>query len=292
MDRFRERAAHDWTEDSIRLISTPSQSAKKTFYYVQEVGHFRTKPGYFTERQQLHSYLIVYTLAGKGYLDYRGRRYVLGPNQAFFIDCREYQFYKTDSHDLWEILWVHFNGSNSRSYYEQFAKYGSPVIRLGEEANAAGLIRNMIQLHRHKDVRTEMLTSQYLVQLLTQLLLATSPMPQIDAYLPPVIENVVRDLDRRFQEKISLDSLAYRHAISKFHLVREFKKYTGYTPNEYVIHSRITYAKELLTYTDLTVGQIAEQVGMDHVSHFIDLFKKRVEMTPVAFRKKWQRPHP
>jgi hypothetical protein len=30
--------------------------------------------------------------------------------------------------------------------------------------------------------------------------------------------------------------------------------------------------------------------GIDNVSHFIALFKRREELTPLAFRRKWQRP--
>lgn len=289
MGTYVERAAYDWTEDSVRLIATPSLTAKSMYFYVQEIGHFRTQPDYFTERQHLNSYLVVYTLAGKGYLNYQGKMYTVGPHQAFFIDCMNYQFYQTDRTDLWELLWVHFNGNSSRGYYEQFARNGSPVVTFGESNPIAGIMAQLLETHRQKDVRTEPLSSKYLVDLLTELLLATNPLESSDSFLPAHIQKIAADLDKRFQEKISLDQLAKKHAISKYHLLREFKRYTGFTPNEYVINCRITYAKELLTYSDLTIGAIASQTGMDNVSHFINLFKKRVEMTPLAYRKKWQR---
>ncbi|NGQ96716.1 AraC family transcriptional regulator [Brevibacillus sp. SYP-B805] len=292
MKPYSERAAHAWTEDSVRIIATPSVTAKSTFYYVQEVGWFRTRPPYFTERENLNSYLVVCTLAGKGYLHYKGKWYTLGANQVFFIDCMEYQFYKTDEHELWEMVWVHFNGSGSRGYYEQFMKNGSPVVTFEKGCDTvASIIRQLIDIHRQKDVRTEPLSSFLLVHLLTELLLAANaPSHSAGLFLPSYLEQILRDLDKRFHEKISLDQLAKRHAVSKFHLVREFKKYTGFTPNEYLINRRITYAKELLIYSDLTVSAIASRVGIDNVSHFINLFKDRVEMTPLAFRKKWQRP--
>ena len=288
MDTYMENAAHDWTEDSVRIIATPSQLAKSTFYYVQEIGHFMTRPHYYTERKHLHSYLIVYTLSGMGYLHYRGKDYTVGPGQVFFIDCREYQLYKTDSRHAWEILWVHFEGSSSRGYYEQFAKHGSPVVAPENPHLIGNIIHNLLQLHRSKDIRTETLSSKYIVDLLTQMLLATNPAEGEGAFLPSVLEQVVRDLNKRFHEPISLDQLSKQHAISKFHLVRQFKKYTGFTPHEYVINCRITYAKELLTYSDLTVAEIAARTGIHNVSHFINLFKQRAEMTPLAYRKKWK----
>ncbi|MED4581258.1 AraC family transcriptional regulator [Brevibacillus choshinensis] len=289
MGTYMEKAAHDWTNDSVRIIATPSLVAKSTYFYVQEVGHFRTLPTYFTERQHLNSFLVVYTLAGKGYLRYRNHEYELRPHHVFFIDCHNYQYYKTDKNDLWEMAWVHFNGSSSRGYYEQFLKNGSPVISADDNSPIPVIIGQLLEANRQNDVRTEPLSSKYLVDILTELLLATSPPQATGAFLPDHIQKIISDLDKRFQEKISLDQLASQHAISKYHLLRECKKYTGYTPNEYLIHRRITYAKELLTYSDLTIAAIAHQTGVDNVSHFINLFKQRAEMTPLAYRKKWQR---
>uniref|UniRef100_UPI003568068E helix-turn-helix transcriptional regulator n=1 Tax=Cohnella sp. TaxID=1883426 RepID=UPI003568068E len=73
-----------------------------------------------------------------------------------------------------------------------------------------------------------------------------------------------------------------------YHLSKEFKCYTGFSPNEYLIHTRITRAKELLRFTDMPVAEIALSVGVDNVSHFINLFRDRETMTPLAYRKTWR----
>lgn len=271
----------------MRLIATPSQHAKSTFFYVQEIGHFQTLPGYFTEREHLNSFLIVYTIAGTGYLKYRNQAYTLGPGQLFFIDCIEHQHYETDNQNLWEISWVHFNGVTSRGYFEQFIKGSEPVISLNAESKIPDMLEQLTQLHKQKDFRTEPLSSKILVDLLTELLItAYKPQPYTDTlpvFLPPIVDY----LDRHYNEKIRLDHLAVLFAINKFHLAKEFKKFMGYSPNEYVIDLRINKAKEWLMYSKAPVEEIAVRVGIDNVSHFINLFKKRVEMTPLAFRKKW-----
>ena len=82
MKEYLERASYTWSEDSIRFINTPTQKARSKFFYVQEVGYFKTKPPYFTERQNLNSYLIVYTISGRGILKYGGRKYPVYPGQA------------------------------------------------------------------------------------------------------------------------------------------------------------------------------------------------------------------
>ena len=52
----------------------------------------------------------------------------------------------------------------------------------------------------------------------------------------------------------------------------------------------MTHAKERLKYSDMPVSEVAARVGIDNVSHFINLFKDRAGDTPLAYRKKWQRP--
>ncbi|TXK68224.1 helix-turn-helix transcriptional regulator [Paenibacillus sp. N3.4] len=89
---------------------------------------------------------------------------------------------------------------------------------------------------------------------------------------------------------MSLDQLADEHAVSKFHLAKRFKQYTGYSPHEFLIQIRMTHAKEWLKYSDLPISEITARVGIDNTSHFINLFKDRFTQTPLAFRKKWQRP--
>ena len=106
--------------------------------------------------------------------------------------------------------------------------------------------------------------------------------------IPESIKQVIFDIEHNFKSDISLQSLAQKHNIDKFHLAKEFKKYTGSTVVEYIITNRLAYAKELLKYSDLPISEIAFKIGMHNVSHFINLFKFRENMTPLAFRKQWK----
>jgi AraC-like DNA-binding protein len=285
-----EKANYAWTEDSVRLISTPSSFAKSTLFYVQEVGFFRTLPSYFTERENLDSYLIVYTISGKGTLIYGDKSYALGPRQVFWIDCREHHHYETDPNDLWEMLWVHWNGSTMRGYYEAFMEMGQPLLTLQAGTPVPNLMKELVHIQRDKTVKTELITSKLLVDMMTELLLTSGIAGISKNEAPEYLQEIQRELDQDFQQQMNLDRLADRCAVSKYHLVKQFKRYTGFTPLEYVITCRITHAKELLKYTNLPVSEIATRVGVYNVSHFINLFKARVEETPLVFRKKWQRP--
>ncbi|MDG0791561.1 AraC family transcriptional regulator [Cohnella ginsengisoli] len=279
----------DWTADSVRLIATPSEFAQAALYFVQEVGHFYASAPYFTEREGIDSYLIVYTVAGSGRLAYRDKSYKLTPGQVFFIDCKTYQHYAACEDGPWELLWVHLNGSHARHYYEAFTGFSpSPVLALGDGSAMPGRIRSLIDLHRFHFAHTELLCSNLLTDALTELVTAASGSGQSSGDIPSYVRQAVRAIDTRYWERLTLDALASELAVSRFNLSRTFKRYIGLAPVEYLIQVRMNHAKEYLKYAELPVADIAERIGIDHVSHFINLFRDRTGLTPLAYRKQWK----
>lgn len=63
---------------------------------------------------------------------------------------------------------------------------------------------------------------------------------------------------------------------------REFKQKTGRSPRKWIIEQRLNRAKELLHTRRDSVSEVAQQVGYQHVSHFIKAYKKAFGHTPTA----------
>lgn len=287
MAKFLERASYDWSEDSIRFINTPSPKAKATFFYMQEAGYFKTKPPYFTERAGLPSFLIVYTLSGKGILHYDSKEYSLSEGQCFFIDCMNHHDYATPPAGTWEFLWVHFYGSSSVGYYQEFERNGFEILNIQNKSHFEDMLWQIIRINQKKLVSRELLTSHLILGLLTELLLLHSTDLYDNSMLPDYISGCMKYIDIHFQEELTLSLLAEKQHISKYYLSREFKHYLGITLQDYLIGTRITYAKEQLKYTNASVNDIAVSCGVPNVSHFIHLFKSRENLTPLAWRKQW-----
>lgn len=108
--KYMEKLDLTWSDDSIRFINTATPRARQTFFYVQEAGDFCTSSPYFTERENLNSFLIIYTLRGKGLLKYHGSQYSLHPGTTAYINCMEHHHYECLQKQNWEFLWLHFNG--------------------------------------------------------------------------------------------------------------------------------------------------------------------------------------
>ena len=91
-------------------------------------------------------------------------------------------------------------------------------------------------------------------------------------------------LDEHYMEKIMLEEKFF---INKFYLSKIFKEAYGTTVNNYLISKRITRAKQLLRFTDMTVDEIGAAVGMVDANYFSRMFRKVEGSSPREYRKQW-----
>jgi hypothetical protein len=108
------------------------------------------------------------------------------------------------------MYWVHFQGSSSRIYYEQFMKEQRPVLQLPEDNQVAQTIEQLIRLHMNKDVRTELQSSKLIVQILTELLFyrMTGEQAEHQTFLPYYIEGMRSYIEKNAGRKLTLDELS------------------------------------------------------------------------------------
>lgn len=288
-DSLFERYSSSWTSDSVRLFSTPSAATRQSLMYVQEVGYFNTYPPYFTERAHLSSYLIVHTLSGHGRLTYKNTTYDLSAGQTFMLDCQTFHHYECAADTAWEILWLHFNGLSAAGYYRMFNDYAAPVVHSSEGSSAIeqNLLR-ILSLTKHKDVHSELICANLIGNTLTEMIINNSVKTLELTPMPAYIRTAVDHINKQYSQAISLDYLAKLTNVSKYYLSHEFTKHMGKSIQAYLSEQRLNHAKELLLYSGETVNEIAYACGFNHVSHFINLFKRNEGLTPLAYRKEWQ----
>ncbi len=285
--KYIERADYTWSEDSVRLINTSSLSSRKNFFYVQEAGHFKTEFPYFTERANLESFLMFYTLSGYGILRYGNCTMRIGKNTALLLNCMERHHYECPRNVNWEFLWIHFNGASALGYYNEYSKNSVAPVEFESENTVLKDMETVISLTEQRLPHYELLSSKYITNILTELVIANSREVEADAQAPPYIDRVLKIIENRFTEELNLEMLAYESGVSMYHLSREFKRYVGITYSEYIMLKRINHSKELLRSTDLSVEEISYKCGFNYTSHFSHVFKKYEKCTPLKFRNSW-----
>lgn len=91
-------------------------------------------------------------------------------------------------------------------------------------------------------------------------------------------------LQDNYHRNILFTQVAERFGMSVRTLNRRFKNAVGQSPLEYLQNVRINTAKDLLKTSNLSIGDIADKVGYQDTSYLTVLFKKRLAITPNAYR--------
>ena len=100
-----------------------------------------------------------------------------------------------------------------------------------------------------------------------------------------VLRRAIRFVNEKLDTKLKWDEIATAIGMDPFTFGRGFKLATGMTPHQYVIRCRLRRAMKLLAREELTLADIALEVGVSCQSHLTNLFRKHLGTTPGAIRE-------
>lgn len=95
---------------------------------------------------------------------------------------------------------------------------------------------------------------------------------------------LVDEVDSSLDAPLSLDVLASRAGISKFHLHHVFRVLTGLPLMEYVRRRRLSASLEALLETDRPIIDIALEYGFEYEQSYIRAFQRRFGISPGRYR--------
>ena len=271
---------------SSRIIYTPSTFARTSLLHLQEVGYLQAVHPHISQRENLVSFLCFIVLSGEGELSYEGQTYQLHAGDCVFIDCRKAYSHST-SDNLWSLQWCHFYAPSLPAVYEKYKERGGrPVFHPDDLTPFTSLLTELYNLASSSDYIRDMRINEKLGSLLA-LLMEQSWHPESMTVSRKRLElaAVKEYLDEHYTEKIALDDLSEHFFINKFYLSKIFKETYGTTVNNYLISKRITRAKQLLRFTDMTVDEIGAAVGMADANYFSRMFRKVEGISPREYRK-------
>lgn len=270
---------------SNRVLYTPSSFARTSLLFLQETGSLRATKAHTSARENLSSFLFFIVLEGSGELIYEGISYELTEGSCVFIDCEKAYSHSTST-NLWSLKWCHFNGPEMKGIYDKYkARGGKPVFL--STLDYSSLLDSLYSTASSDSYVRDMKINSILSNLLTLLMEDSWNPGEALADKQKEIRKVRLYLEENYSSKLSLDDLSTLFYIDKFYLCEQFKEQYGVSVMDYLISVRITEAKKLIRFTDKTLDDIADEVGINGAAYFSRLFKKVEGVSPSEFRKMW-----
>ena len=138
------------------------------------------------------------------------------------------------------------------------------------------ILKTPLKDEEQQDVSIKLLEQGF--ELLSSVELKT--VNEIKSFLLETLDNTDRILEKNMSYNLS------QHLAKDYsYLSKLFSKYEGRTIENYLISLRIERAKELLSYNEKTISEIAIELGFSSIAHLSNQFKKYVGKTPSKFRK-------
>lgn len=253
-------------------------------------GHFQSGSGYYAYRPQgTDDYLMIYTLAGLGRFRMPDQRqYLCRPHEIILCAPGTYQDYGVEeSLSYWDLLWTHF-----RPRTDWLDLLGWPVLESGlmKLEVPEGPSRHQIvqQFYRVHELALSIgdLRDRLAMNALEGLLLMCEQInpDRANHRSDHRIRQVMDEITRRLSQRITLESLADLAGLSPSRFGHLFQEIVGISPMDFVERQRIERSKQLLAVTSLSIKEISRHVGYDNPFYFSLRFKKRVGVSPKAYR--------
>lgn len=272
--------------ESYRIINTPSEFAKANLFYTQEAGFLKSLKSHISQREQLNSYLFLIVISGSGHFTYKGVIHKLREGNCILINCNYQYSHQSNENDQWTLMWLHFNGKNVEPYITHYEISNTDVIfKTDIKTTYTTIIKSCLELMNTNNIQTEFLLSKMITDLLTLCITQNKNIPN-QKHMEKI--TLVKEyIDNNFESKISLSGISQEFYTSKYYLAREFKKYYCMTIGDYVSGKRITFAKELLRFTNKTIEEISALCGIEDTNYFAKVFRKLEGCSPSDYKKRW-----
>lgn len=233
-------------------------------------------------------YQLIYVASGKAHFYFEDREELVTAGHMVLYRPREVQKYVYYGTDQTEVYWVHFTGSDVKNILRQYGiSDNMHIFYCGALLEYQSLFRLMIQeLQMCREDYQELL-AMLLRHILILIHRQMNNVKKADSgFMTEEIDLAVSYFNEYYNTDICIEEYAASRHMSTSWFIRNFRKYTGFTPMQYILEIRISNAESLLEATEYNITEISRIVGYENPLYFSRLFKKSKGLSPSEYRKR------
>ena len=262
-----------------------------------EVFHYKdSHPG--TEEVHHHDfYEIYFFLSGSVLYNIESRSYLLTPGDVLLISPMELHqpMFGQDQREYERIvLWI------DKQFLEGFTLAGEVFTACFDTDNPnhvnllrpeganrqflTFLLEQLISESSSKEPYQEISAMSYLSQVLVLLnrLALQQRKEEPAAAQDSAVYSVLGYINEHYNENLSLDDLANRFFVSKYHRAREFQRLVGTSVHRYIVQKRLVMAKQMLS-AGKPSSEVYQSCGFGDYSNFYRAFKAEYQISPKEY---------
>ncbi len=256
--------------------------------YITDIGYYPNAQFHTRERKNgCNQFVLIYCVKGEGWYKINEEKRALKENQLAILPPNIAHKYGADKTNPWSIYWVHFAGENADSI----------VRHLRSEDSFSPI---SIAIDEHRDiVFNKIFLSLEIADNMDNMLDAYLSFPYYLTSFRPIlfkennllnehnpIEKSISFMKTKLNTMVALKELAENVSLSVSHYSTLFQQKTHNSPINYFLFLKMQHACQYLENTELSVKQIAVEIGYDDPFHFSRTFKNIIGISPKGFRNR------
>ncbi len=270
-------------EKSDLYFSSPSPTAKRLYFYPISAGHYYCEKNYRLVRESFNSIFITYIIDGSFTYVLGGNHVAAHKGEVVILNCfKPHEYY---ANNYFESIWVHIDGQNCLDFYKEITKNEGNTIKCSDAQHVQSLLFRLFDNVKNEKNSNEVNMSLDIYKLLTELSNPVHISTNNNTSYEESIMEARTYITEHLGDRLTVKQISKTIHMSPSHFSMVFKQQTGFSPYDYVLVTRLNKAKDYLQSTDLTVSQIAYEVGFNSDANFIYFFKQHTGISPNKFRR-------
>lgn len=265
-----------------------------------EYFHYKDDPHLEVGYHSHDFYEIYFLLSGKVTYLIEGKSYSLKPWDILIINNKDLHKPIIESGSVYEriVIWINPDyirklctpSSDLLTCFESTSKNRYSLLRPGAEMlnSIKNTVFKLEKVLFANSFGSDILTGTYLTELIVLINKAYLDTDVVsieeDISYNSTVNDIIHYINRNLGGDLSLESLSKRYFMSKYHLLREFKKHTGYTLHSYISKKRLLTAKSLLR-SGSSISDVCRECGYNNYSNFIRSFTKAFDISPKKYAR-------
>lgn len=232
---------------------------------------------------------IIYVASGCGHFHFEKpeNETIVPAGNIVLYRPKELQKYEYYGEDKTEVYWIHFTGNDVKNILRKYGFADSRrIFPVGTSLEYEQIFKSIIsELQRCQNNYEEMmmLSLRHLLIIFHRKL--TKEYVLKNEYMDHEMDTAISYFMENYNRGINIEEYAASRGMSVSWFIRNFKKYTGSTPMQYIVSIRINNAQILLETTNYAINEISRIVGYDNQLYFSRLFRKLKGYSPTKYRK-------
>ncbi len=265
------------------VIGFPPVSGNPPFT-LQLIGVSYANPNYHNYRPgDCHENVIEYVISGSGFIKSPSGLLSVSAGDSYLLHAGETHDYYANPEDPWEKVWINTNCTMATSVLDA---YGFTTTQVFSKLDISDFLNQIHNIVKANPENPELVFDRsFIVFIRLCQFLRNSLKPRNEASdIPKNIVALKNYLDLHLAEELNLEKCAALTNLSVSQTIRAFSKAYGDTPYKYLNNQRFDAAKTLLRGSQLSLQEIATQLGFADQYYFSSFFKKKYGKSPKEYR--------